>query len=288
MSVSDDELKLSAPVARAELVTDEDVERLTRPRDVVAELPPDVPHAYLLQGVLFFPWRQQNLLRWASLSVGLWLAGTLSWYTIAAMMALGVPWDPNAIRAGAAFLPAFFSILLTGCYGSALILAIIKDTAFGHNDLANPPTSNWHDWVSSCRYPSYSLVVAGLIGYFISLPLPAFQAPFAIIIANLLFPLFLLSSLETRNALGIASGPVLRSIPSMIGPWIGFQSISQSLVASVVAIIWVWFPSMPYLCVLCTAPLVAAVIMIYARLLGRIAWRAATLDRSRSELSDLP
>ena len=100
---------------------------------------------------------------------------------------------------------------------------------------------------------------------------------------SLLYPIFLLSSLEANSVFVPLSLPILRSLISCWWGWLTFYALAALLGGSWLGLLLAGLPSFPFLTALACGPLLAAVLLIVSRLLGRLAWRAALLEAADVE-----
>jgi hypothetical protein len=137
------------------------------------------------------------------------------------------------------------------------------------------------DWAGEIFYLSMALtmsVVPGMfIGNLLSFP-PAFP-PSLLFGASLIFPVLLLSMMETASPLGFYSKPIWGSIWQVKGIWLRFYGLSLCLVAPVGAAVFglvlvAMRPLTTQLAVGAVAMLYASLTLltVYFRMLGRLGW----------------
>ncbi len=250
-------------------------------------LPPP-PRWPLVCGVFTFPWRRANLGKWFSLSIGAMLFGTLGLVGFAMGRGIGMGDGPGAIG------PAVISMLcqvLGGVLGIAWagvlfinLLTILGDTAAGADDVgAWPEAIAFLDWAGSAFFLINSLALAALTAAGIGWVLDQARLPGVLARAGVpfvLFPFLLLSMLEVNSPLVPLSKAVCRSLADNWRAWAAFYLESLLLVAVTwaIAIAAMLFGS-PLLAVPVLALTIVASLMIYFRLLGRLAW-CCSRDRS--------
>jgi predicted Zn finger-like uncharacterized protein len=236
-----------------------------------------IPRWTFFSGVYLFPWQLGNIARWAVMAVALTLTGIVLLMT-AEQMAGGV-------RSGTLALPmlSMFSAalsLVTLMFSSACFIAAVDDTADGHDDVQEftmPPMDQWlfsffsivHIWLMSGAL-GYPLVFVPQIG------------PLAIPISSLLlFPILFLSAMECDSFFLPWSPTVWRSTLQYFGSWLAFYIISTALLAGWFVAALFLVGAATYLGMVLVAPALAAVMLIYARLLGRLAWRISYRETER-------
>jgi hypothetical protein len=122
---------------------------------------------------------------------------------------------------------------------------------------------------------------AAAIGYPLSLAI----GPAGMLISfMLLFPFFLLSAMETDSFIMPISAPILRSLGYCAGSWLAFYLVSSVLLVAVFAAILRGSMEQPMLAWFLSGPVLAAMGLIYARLLGRLAWKASGATMAPLEL----
>jgi hypothetical protein len=99
----------------------------------------------------------------------------------------------------------------------------------------------------------------------------------------LAFPVVLLSVIENGSALAFYSPPVLRSLVRRPHYWLLFHLETLALLGLLVAIVWAGLGDLAFFAALLAPPIAAAYVLIYARLLGRMAWHIGDLDEKRQE-----
>jgi hypothetical protein len=128
-------------------------------------------------------------------------------------------------------------------------------------------------WIGAIPFAvSYGLaVLAGLAGARVELALPA--------IFFVLFPISLLSALEANSIWAPLTLPIVTSLFRWCWCWLMFYTLTALIAAGLVAAVVYAGESGTDWLLLLLGPLVAAAILIYFRLLGRLAWRMTTKDR---------
>ncbi len=244
-------------------------------RSQVFEKPPEFT---FFSGVFSFPWRGPNITRWVAISFGMTCTGELMVATVDFLrggVGLGTLAGP--------ILALFVSImaLLTGAFTAPCFLAAVQDTADGFDEVQESTLPDWDQWFFSLLSVLSVWLLSGTLG--VPLTLIPEIGPSGVLIGNLLFvPILILSALECESFLLPYSPAVLSSLRRNAGAWLVFYLVSSVLVAC-------WFglsllaTLAPYLSVVVLAPTFAAVVLIYARLLGRLAWVITGSPLSRVE-----
>lgn len=218
-------------------------------------------------GIFTFPFYPSTLPAWAMASLGLtitaegivfcfWLADR-GFSTVAARC-FGVP---------------FMLIgMLSLSYTSACFVTVLEQTTVGRNKISDWPAGLWRDWfwtmsttIGMLAPPAVILAVVGRLTGFDSWWVHSF-----IVLAA--YPVLLLSALDNGSALAPISGRILRSLKTAWWCWVLLWGIS-------IPAVFIWWLAVasaffvrPFLIVLMAAPVAAAMLFIYARLLGRLCW----------------
>lgn len=249
--------------------------RLTRAeRDPLRAPPP--PSRPLLEGIYLFPWQAPSNLRvWLLLTLGCVLVIVFAiavWFFYLLIV--------QQEKAGA-FLPLPLAALLiigaiTGGYGGSIFLAIVQDTAAGNRDVRWPDDAfltrflqfGYLGWVFSCAAWPVGILLLIQPAW---MTVPWIAVPLALL-PVMLFPVLFLSSLSAQKAWVLLHhrllGRLLRRLPATVCV-IGVSS----LLAAISGYLGYWnVVRFEYLLTPLTAGVWSASTMIYARLLGRLAW----------------
>ena len=158
---------------------------------------------------------------------------------------------------------------------SAFLMAICTDTATGNRTLVSWPEGGPVDWLFRLAYVGMSCLIAGLPGaaleYFVE---PDFQIATSLVSFWLLFPLFFLSALETDLFVGVFSGPVWRSVGTHFRFW-GIFYLESLALAGVVFLVFHRLLESGAPAIFVSELVSITTLVIYFRLLGRLAWVSA-------------
>jgi DNA-directed RNA polymerase subunit RPC12/RpoP len=219
---------------------------------------PPPPRWPLVSGVFTFPWSRGAVGKWLFLSFGPILAASI------------VPF-------GFFFLLA---ICLTIIWMGILfvnLLAILGDTAAGSDNIENwPNAAAFIDWFSNVFFIFNSLFVSSVAAGGVRWLLDQVQLPgrwVSLGVPLLLFPFLLLSMLEVNSPWVPFSKPVWRSLADHRRAWIGFYLESILLVAVTGGLVGaIWIADNIIIAIPLLSLTLVAMLMIYFRLLGRLAW----------------
>ena len=206
------------------------------------------------------------------MSFGLSLAGVASFKVLEYMGLMDGLLTNLAVQG---LILAMFAIVITLValsFAAVSCQAAIQDTANGHDLPQEASLPDWDHWVFTFLAWLMLWGTAGAIGFPLSLAI----GPAAFLISGtLLFPILLLSAMESDSYLVPYSPPVLRTLGYYFHGWLMFYLLTIGLIAGWIAAFDYAFPRAPYLSVFLSGPALAAIMLIYARLLGRLAWRAS-------------
>lgn len=228
---------------------------------VTADSLPPPPRLPMVTGVFSFPWYLHTLVPWLAMSTALTLAAE------ATALCFWLVDQGLGIAARCFALPTCCLIYLATTYSSACCLTVVQQTSEGCDQVEDWPTGDWREWFWSLKDTGAMFIIAGLIGYAVW-ALTRLWLPAAAVVL-LLYPIMFLSWLESASPVSL---PVLRSLRTTGRAWGFFYAVSAVLLAGWTIPSLARFPEQPFLTILVSMPLLAAVLLVYARLLGRLAW----------------
>jgi DNA-directed RNA polymerase subunit RPC12/RpoP len=239
---------------------------------------PPPPRWTFFSGVFQFPWYRNNVTRWMILSFGLAVIGEMLVGALA-LFGIGVGGGIGSfavVAMGFLILPISWSSIWTLSYAAGCLLAVVEETAAG-NDEINWPDDGWRERVWKLLYAGYLLVLSALAGTAVGSLAQLLAVEFwwsALATTFVLFPIVLLSSLEAGTPWAPLTPPIIRSLVVSMWCWGVFYIEITLLATPWVALVLVGVQLRhPFWTALVAAPPLAALLLIYARLLGRLAWR---------------
>jgi DNA-directed RNA polymerase subunit M/transcription elongation factor TFIIS len=267
-----DDVEMEAPHERPPVGEELHLEKARR-RGLVREYDAVNPPKWtFFSGVFSYPWRGVNLSRWTAMSFGLSLAGLASFKVLEYVGLMNGLLTNLAVQG---LVLSMFAIVITlGAlsFAAASCQAAIQDTADGHDLPQEASLPEWDHWVITFLAWLSLWAAAGAIGFPLSLAI----GPAAFLItAALFFPILLLSAMECDSYIVPFSPPVLRTLGYFWHGWLMFYLLTTGMIAGWVVAFDFCLPQAPNLTVLLSGPVLAAIMLIYARLLGRVAWRAS-------------
>lgn len=249
---------------------------MARLRVVADELPPP-PRWPFLSGVFTFPFYRRSLPTWILSAIG---------------MIVGIELGVMAFELGNLIGIGFFMpALLLMEIGSLSYLAnrwftVIQATADGYDEIRDWPEFDMRDWLAASVSMIYLFIVSGGLGASLQV-LPGLPDWIWVWVGTAaLFPYFVLSGLEANSILVPASAAVTRSLFSNWTSWLTFYVETTLLLIGAGWLIDRTFQLNPYICPLVACPIFTAGMLIYGRLLGRLARQATFGVDDEDEDSD--
>ena len=231
--------------------------------------PPRIP---LLQRVPAMLLTSPVLARWIALSIALLM---VLWLGVPAFASLGAGGGFGAISAVCFFAVAVVLGAMTYAVAASVWLALLTESADGHDRLHDPPGAIFFEWTGPVAYVSVAAAASLLPGWAIGRLLEAFQIDARAIVIPAFwlacFPVALLSALDQDSPMAVISMRLASSLWKCLPAWLLFYLETLLLaggVAAAIAGLWNWSAVMP----LIAGPLVVAATFLYFRLLGRLAW----------------
>jgi hypothetical protein len=237
----------------------------------------------MFSGVWTFPFRLNVLSIWVFTSVGFAVTGWLAmfWYAYGTVMGM-----TTARLLG---LPPLATGTLTLAYMATCCLTIVEGTSYGGDSFPVAPLFDWKDWVWNLFHVAAFALEAGVVGYLVHVLFGADSLWPAAMATMAAFPFVALGSLAADGAWApIAIRTILKSIVPAAGAWgLFFLETLPPIVGWGELTIAGLGSASPWLTPVYTGPLLAAIILIYARLLGRLAGCIETaLEKTSNEGDD--
>jgi hypothetical protein len=231
------------------------------------------PRWTFFSGIFGFPAYRNSWPRWVGLSAGLLVPLLLGQLAVKLAIAGSGIWVYVAMVFCA--LTFVFGLIWT-VVAFVSCLSILRDTAYGYHDVENWPEAVFQDWVGEFFFLICSLTVSVLPGLAIGHMLESAGIadwPSVWISLVLIFPVSLLAMLETNSPLNPFSLPVWRSLLYAWWAWGLFYIETTVLIAALGGLALLAAIYVPVVGMVLAAPLLVATLMVYFRLLGRLAWR---------------
>jgi DNA-directed RNA polymerase subunit RPC12/RpoP len=212
------------------------------------------------------------------------LSAALRWLVLAAALQLELSFIIAALRGFSAgglmgHMQTMVLTTLSVCFGASLLvavsvtaLAVLRDSANGHDQVDEWPSLSPIDWVFDASYVFSSGFPVVVVGAFACQAFGVWGGTLvALALGSVVFPLLLLSTLEASSPAGYYSAPIWRSLKTSRVLWIQLIAMTLGLAAfSVVA----WqFRRLEFVVTNYLAALAMVVAFaVYFRLIGRLAW----------------
>jgi hypothetical protein len=237
---------------------------------------PVLPDRPFLDGTFSFPFAQSVRVRTLVLSLWAIMPAVLasaalsagaeesitSWFTCAMLLApsviLGVMWLIAASAAG---------------------LVVLRDTSEGCDAIVDWPGHVFLDWMGGLLHLFCSACAGAVPGAALVFFLGKEDAASKVLLWSMslfvLFPIILMSTLETNSALGVLSWPTWKTLGTATMGWVKFYVVSAVLCLGTVAIGWAAFWLHGFIGAVVGAAVLTTAWIVYFRLLGRLAWYCA-------------
>jgi len=250
---------------------------------------PDPPKSLFFSSVFEFPFLSKGaIVRWGLTSLGFSFVGLLGWLG-AYMMEFGFV---AAIAAGTSILGVAVIGLISAGYAASCGFAILQETAAGVNRIEEWPDEGWRDGIFEFFLVLWLHAVSGFFCYVIaSLARPLTDSLFVVLLPlhAFAFPLALISAMDSDSAWLPWSSMAMRSLKRLPGIWLLFYLISV-VVVCLLGGLWTLLAMNASLAAgLTLGPVVATTVFVYARLMGRLAWKigedaSEEMDKELAEL----
>jgi hypothetical protein len=230
------------------------------------------PRSVYFSSTLTFPWEPGLIVRWFYLSIGLTVFVMLGMLIASLILGAG---GYTGLTMGFFALPLVWIGIWTVSYAASVCMTIVTDTANGNHKIVNWADQNWREWVITMAYVFYLVAVAALGGYVTSklLEFAGKPAPWAgYLVTAIALPYVVLSALETGGGLNFLSANVSLSLFRRPFAWLGYYLLAAIVTAAVAGALWGLMLVNLYLAGALGGMLLAAWLLILARLTGRLAW----------------
>ena len=224
-----------------------------------------------LEGTFSFPWYPEGLFRWVALSLGCaavvvlylamhWCFSRGGWYA----------------RAGYAFgFPCGWLSIWTFSYTASCGTAIVTETAAGNDRITGWADPDWREWMGELFALLPAILTAVSLAFGAGRLVEVLGGPFWTfggITLFFLLPVCLLSAIEAGSPFVPFSPFIVKSLALRVWAWGRFYTASAAL-----AVIWpgsfiLGYQKEPFYAAAVTGPLMAIGLLVYPRLLGRLAW----------------
>ena len=244
----------------------------------------------LLLGGFAFPWTPGAVMQW--LLIAIW-AATAGWLAHEAD-AMGIKeglGTASIYQTIVALLAALGAMLAgVGCAGVAAIhgLTILLETTAGNDRMENwPNVGLFLDWIGELWFVFNTAAISVLLGLGLNWLLPELLTSRDLTVAVtvfLLFPVLLLCTLESNSPFVPISTVVFASLGRQCIAWLAFYFQSGCLLAAAAALVYYLGPLLDLRAAIPLAALLfSAVVMIYFRLLGRLAFGCSVEPEEEEE-----
>lgn len=250
---------------------------------------PEPPESLFFSTVFDFPWRSLGaIIRWSLVSFGFSTVGLLVWLAFY-MLNFGFV---AAIAAGCSVLGVAVIGFISAGYATSCVFSILQETAAGVNTIEEWPDEGWKDGLFEFMLVLWLHAVSGFFCYIAALGVQALTGslyPALLVLHAFLFPLALISAMDSESAWLPISPMALRSVKRLPTVWALFYVITVALICMTGGVWYLLVSASPVVGALTAGPFTATIAFLYARLLGRLAWKigddaSAEVDPEVAEL----
>ncbi len=221
----------------------------------------------MLTGIVTFPFYLTTLGPFLAISIGLIITG---WLTMFWIQYGGLMGGTTARILG---LPPMLAGTITLGYTASCCLIIMEETSLGWNAPEISPDFDWKEWVWNLLHLGALGIQACVVGA--AVQAVSFSAtPWPMVVGTLAaFPFVLLGALSAEGAwVPLMIVTVLRSVLLVWWAWDLFFLETSALIAVLTNLTLSGLRGLsPWLTPIYAGPLLAFLILIYARLIGRLA-----------------
>jgi hypothetical protein len=268
--LDDDEIRIASEPVKPRVMpalVEKHMQAVDQKRVSAAEELPPPPQWPMLSGILTFPFYLNTLNAWMFITLGLMFSSWMFmfWLQFGAMM--------GAQSARLLGMPTILAGVLTFGYVATCCLTIIEDTSNGWDTIEVSPDLEWKEWIWNFTHIATLVLEAAMVGYAVQLISNSDSWMPMVVTTYLVFPMVLLGALAADGAwVPMAIGIVLRSLFLVWWAWgLFFLEITPMAVVWTVLTQKELAGETPWLVPLYSAPILAVIILIYARLIGRLA-----------------
>jgi hypothetical protein len=185
----------------------------------------------------------------------------------------------TGVAAAFFMLPIIWITFMTFSYAAACGLCVLESTAGGLDRIESWPDPNWKEWMAHLMYVGWIGAIPLAVSYGLAV-LGTFQGiskvwtlPIAFFV---IYPISLMSALEANSIWVPLTLSILGSLIRWWWCWLLFYLLSGLMAWGIgAAAVFAVYESHDVF-VVGLGPLVAAAVLIYFRLLGRLGWRMTT------------
>ena len=235
--------------------------------EITERTTPKLPRWPLVTGVFFFPWYLTTLATWIYLTIAFSVAGFVVGFIIYVMIVVMVPTFGVALAVPTAMLLA--AVL---SYASASYLCVIQETSGGAETVEEWPSAGWREWFWTLPSTLGVAIATFLLASAIDKLLFTNSWFLICTVWFLLYPVMQLSVLEADSLTVPFSKPIWMSLWKQKWSWIIFFAETCLMIAAILVLTMLAASINPFLAAIILGPLLATFLLIYARLLGRLAW----------------
>jgi DNA-directed RNA polymerase subunit M/transcription elongation factor TFIIS len=252
--------------------------RTGKPMEIDIHGRPVLPRWPLVSGILPFLFSSGVPIAWIALSIGFFMSGHVLLFGLGMAMMGGFA----AIGGMCIFAMGCVMTMLCASALFSIMLQTIMESSMGNRHIQDWPS--FLDWFGNLIYVGVAYATSAIPGYAIAQipPLnsePGMAALLCAVSVVLCLPIVMLSQLEINSPWGLLSGRILTSMARCPFSW-AFFYLECLILAAICGAATYFFADLNPAAALWLTPLYVAVLILFARLLGRLAWRLADATTS--------
>lgn len=241
--------------------------------NVKREKRPPPPASLFFSNVFQFPWSYPAAIaNWCYLAVGISFMGLLFGVCVWMLETMG---RTGWLGMGFLMMGIVWVGLWSLSFAAAVGVAIVTETAAGMDRVESWGEGGWRDWLFEFAVLLWIYVFSGFVCMPMALLLKeavGYLSPQLFVMQFFVFPALWLSAMDSESVLIPYSGLVVGSFRRIPRTWAKFYGLALAVLVPPIGIVSVAFWFNAWLGGSIAGPILASVVFIYSRLLGRLGY----------------